>query len=157
MGYSGNEKYRETLEHVANEAARNKNKRYAERALRDLKRYVPMMKLIAESDFQVEGKSAKVYAYMKMLSTNSLLAQKLAARAIYYEQQGDRDLLGMAVDKLRVMYMKAGLDNKSLDTAAWLIKAIGEGGGKQHVKFLSEVFDETFYPVLKRKAEKYVR
>jgi len=157
LGYSGNEKYRATITLVSNSAGSPKLKRHALKAKADLNDFIAWNKLVADSNLVVEGKSAEVTTYMKMLNVNDFFVQRLAARAIYHEKQTDTELLDLAEEKLKMLYLKAGLDGEWQDTAAWLCKAIGQSGEQKYIKFLAEVNDKTPYNKIRKYAKKYMR
>ena len=156
LGYSGNEKYKATLELVKKEGYQRRSRGHAKKALADMNRFGPWNKLVDESNFTAEGKSAEVVTYMKMLNTDSPSIQKLAARAIYHEEQDDHDLLTLTADKLKAMYLKEGLDREAQDSAAWLSKALGQNGGEEFVTLLIEVVEKTPYKQIRKHAAKYV-
>jgi len=156
LGFSGNEKYRATLKLVKEESYVRRNKGYGKKALADMNKFSSWNKLIAESNFTIEGKSAEVTTYMKMLNTDNPSVQKLAARAIFHEEQDDNDLLVLTAEKLKAMYLKEGLDRGAQDSAAWLSKALGQNGGEEFIALLIEVVDKTPYKQIRKHAAKYV-
>jgi hypothetical protein len=155
LGYSGNEKYRTTLETLKKDAFTPKIKTHAGRALRDLDKFVAWNKAIADSTFEVDGKDAEVTTYMKMLNEDDVLVQRLAARAMFHEKQRDQDLLDLAADKLTLLYKKPGLSSDAQDTAAWLCKAIGQSGEPVYIDLLRQVIADTSYGKIKRHASKF--
>ena len=155
LGYSGNEKYRDTLKEVKDNALELKIRGYAKKALRDMKRFSDWNTQIANSEFAVKSKPVEIETYMKMLNVDDPSVQKLAARAIYHEQQDDHDLLSLAAEKLKAMYLKEGLNREAQDTAAWLSKAIGQNGGEEFVTLLIEVVEKTPYKQIRRHAAKF--
>lgn len=157
LGYSGNEKYRNTINLVSKNASSSKLQRHANKAMVDLNKFIVWNKLLADSSLSVEGKSAEVLMYMKMLNVDDFFVQRLAARAIFHESQSDPDLLNLTAEKLRVLYLKIGLDAEWQDTGAWLCKAIGQSGEQKHINFLTEVSEKTPYSKISKYAKKYLR
>jgi len=155
LGYSGNEKYRNTLLQIKKEAGNNKFKSHARKALNWLDRYIIWNQLIAEADIVDEGKSAEVTAYMKMLSVDDVFVQRMAARAIFHEKRRDPDLLALTAEKLEGVYMQEGLDKEAQDSAAWLCKAIGQSGELEYGKLLSKIGADTPYRKIKKYAKQY--
>ncbi len=155
LGYSGNEKYRETLTTIKNEALANKLKTHAKRALRDLGDFGAWNRAVANSSLVVEGKSAEVTTYMKMLNEDDVLVQRLAARAMFHEKQRDADLLSLAADKLTTLSTQSRLNSAEQDTAAWLCKAIGQSGQTVYIDLLRQVIADTSYGKIKRHASKF--
>jgi hypothetical protein len=155
LAYSGNNKYRSTLELVRTDAAISKVRNHAKKALIQLDDYIVWNDLIADSDVNVEGKHVEEATYMKMLSTDNVMVQRLAARGIFHDKQLDPDLLALAAEKLRGLYWKPGLDSEAQDTVAWLCKAIGQSGWLEYKELLSRVAAKSPYKKIKKYAKKY--
>lgn len=155
LGYSGNTKYQKTLEDIQSNRDAKKLHRHAKKALRDLEKFESWNKLIAQSELPVEGKSAEVSTYMKMLNTDNVFVQRLAARVMFHEQLRDKDLLALAASKLNAVYKLKNLNNEEQDTAAWLCKAVGQSGNSEYLTLLAKVTDETPYPKIKKYSSQY--
>ncbi len=157
LGYSGNEIYRKLITDVSQHAGSQKLKRHAKKALSDLDQFVVWNKLIADSSFAVESKSAEIAMYMKMLSINDFFVQRLAARAIFHEQLQDPDLLDLASEKLSVLYMDENLDAEWQDTASWLCKALGQSRPGKYAELLTIVANESPHRKIQKYARKYLK
>jgi len=157
LGYSGNEKYRNTLMQIEKEAANRKLRNHAKKALIWLDRYKNWNKLIADADFTVEGKSIEVTNYMKMLSVDDVFVQRIAARATFHEKQRDPDLLALTAEKLKMVYMQSGLDGEAQDTAAWFCKVLGQNGYWEYGDLLSKVAADSPYKKIRKYALKYTK
>ena len=155
LGYSGIDRYRHILASVMDYSKNKKLRNHAKKALVQLDQFKRWNQLIADSNFSIEGKSVEVTTYMKMLSTDHVMVQRLAARAIFHEKRGDPDLLAMAVKKLEGLYLRPGLDAEAQDTAAWLCKAIGENGDPKYSWILHKVVRGTPYKKVRDHASKY--
>lgn len=156
LGYSGNQKYRKTLRNVMASSRGQKFRKHARKALTQLDKFEYWHKLIADSDIQIEGKSVEVATYMKMLKTDHVMVQRLAARAIFHERRTDSDLLSMAAEKLEGLYMQPGLDGESQDTVAWLCKALSQSGHSSYLGLLKRIASNTPHTKIKKHAAKSV-
>ena len=156
LGYSGNEKYRRTLDRVRVEAAARKSRKIAQRALRDLDNYVIWNEKIANSEAGVSGKGAEITTYMKMLNVDDPVVQRIAAKATYHNQLMDDDLLGLVADKLKAVYMKEGLSKIEQDVAAWFCKAIGQSGKQDFLTLLTTVAENTPSKKIRKYARSYL-
>lgn len=154
LGYSGNEKYRPTLERLSKEAANKKLRKHARKALTQLGQFGTWNEKIAQSNIDTSGKSAEVATYMRMLDTNDVMVQRLAARATFHERRMDQDLLDLTAQKLKGLYAQPGLDGQTLDTAAWFVKALGMSG--RYTDMLVEVNQATPHKKLKKHSSKYI-
>ncbi|MEH6626340.1 MAG: hypothetical protein V7739_07845 [Motiliproteus sp.] len=155
LGYSGNEKYRVSLAKIIDKTPLWKLEKHAKKALVDLDMHSEWNELVAASSISVEGKSIEVSTYMKMLDVDDILLQRMAARAIYNEHHNDSELLDLAANKLKLLYMEPGLDKISIDAAAWLIKAIGQSGESKYAELLTEVASATPYEKIGKYAVKF--
>lgn len=155
LGYSGNPKYRDTLITIQNDAPNKRIRGYATKALSDLGKYTHWNKLIADSDPGVEGKSAELTTYFKMLNTDDPFVQHLGARAIFEERHRDSDALELIAGKLQALYAVPGLDGQRLDTAAWFIKVLGQSGDYRDL--LTTVNQNTPHKKLKKHSIKYIK
>jgi DNA-binding phage protein len=155
LGYSGNEKYRKTLDQVRTKTTVNKTRNIAKRALMNLNQFVVWNEKIANSDAGITGKSAEITAYMKMLNVDDPAVQRMAAKAIYHTQLVDEDLLKLVADKLIAIYRKDGLSKIEQDVAAWFCKALGQSGKPEFRTLLTTVTENTPYKKIKKYARKY--
>jgi len=156
LGYSGNDRYRNILKSIMDFSKNNKFRSHAKKALIQLDKFKYWHQLIADSDFSIEGKSAEVTTYMKMLSTDHVMVQRLAARAMFHERRQDVDLLALSAEKLERLYLQPGLDGEAQDTVAWLCKAIGENGNWEYGELLKRVVKDTPYKKVRNHAKKYI-
>lgn len=157
LGYSGNEKYRSTLNEVHASAAHRNTRKYAKKALADFDRYVSWNELIANSEAGVTGKSAEITAYFKMLNTDNAPIQRMAAKATYHQQLQDNDLLQLFKNKLEAMYLKPDLTKLQQDAGAWFSKAIGQSEQVEYGEFLTTVVENTPYKQIRKHAAKYAQ
>ena len=155
LGYSGNERYRNTLIEIKKDASSSKLRGHARKALIWLDRYIVWNKLIADAKINVEGKNAEVATYMKMLSVDNVFVQRIAARAIFHEKRRDPDLLALIAEKLEAVYIRNGLDKEAQDTAAWFCKAIGQSNELVYGELLSKVAGATPYKKIRKYAKQY--
>ena len=157
LSYSGNEKYRKSLKMVMKQAANKRVAKHARKALSQLKDFSRWQKLIEQSSANASAKEVEVASYMRMLNVDDVFVQRLAARAIYHEEQNDPDLLALTADKLKAIYAQEGLDKQEQDTAAWLCKALGQSGIAEYGQLLTRVADETPYKKIRKYAVQYAQ
>lgn len=155
LGYSGNEKYRSSLEEVKKAAYQNRVRKHAGKALSELGKYEIWNRKVAQSDTSVEGKSVEVTTYMRMLNVDDSFVQRQAARAIYHENRQDSDLLALVAERLEGLYLQEYLDKQVQDTAAWFCKALGRNGGSKYTALLSKVAENSPHKKIRKYASKY--
>ena len=157
LGYSGNAAYRETLQQVVGESSRSQHVRHARQAIIQQEQFSRWIKLISESDIDTKGKNIEISNYMRMLDTDNVLVQRLAARAIFHENIRDYDLIALCANELSNLYLLDALDGEGQDTAAWLSKAIGQSGFSDFNELLNDVVENTPYTKLRKHTLKYVQ
>lgn len=155
LGFSGNERYRQTITEVSQNAASSKLRKYARKALSDLSKFSQWLSLLPPAVTPVEGQSIESATYLAMLSVENTFVQRLAARAIFHERIGDPVLLERAEAIIRSHYMNPDLDAETQDTIAWLCKDLGQNGKTQYSIFLAEVADKTPSRKIAKYAGKY--
>ena len=155
LGYSGNDKYRETLAQVQTGAGERKLRSHAKKALIQLEKFNLWNMKIGLSDYPVEGKDVQTATYMKMLAIDDFAVQRLAARAIFHQYLRDPDMIALAAQKLEQAYAQPGLSKDAQDTVAWLCKAVGRAGPLEHGALLRRVAADSPYKKVRKHAQKY--
>lgn len=155
LGFSGNEKYRQTVTDVSHNAANSKLRRYGKKALTDLTKFSHWLSLLPPEIIPAEGLSIESVTYLEMLNIENTFVQRLAARAIFHERISDPVLLNRAEQIIRSHYMKSDLDAETQDTIAWLCKDIGQSGRTEYLTFLAEVAEKTPSRKIAKYAAKY--
>ncbi|MEX1200740.1 MAG: hypothetical protein WEB02_08140 [Methylophaga sp.] len=150
LGYSGNPKYQPTLQLLANKAENGKLKRHASKAKSDLAQFQAIQNKLATVQLTDTKLPAEVISCIKLLETNDVYAQRLAARAIFHEQRTEPALLDVAAAKLEAMYMDPSLDKVAQDSAAWLSKALKQATGYESL--LQKVASETLHKKIRKYA-----
>ncbi|MBV1788278.1 hypothetical protein KQ940_09440 [Marinobacterium sp. D7] len=157
LGYSGNDKYRQTLALVSEQASDSKLRSHAKRALSDLTRFSEWWSLLPGQPTPEPGQSIEVATYMQMLNTNNVFVQRLAARAIFHEHIADAGLLKRSAELIEEKYLDGGMDGETEDTIAWLCKAIGQNAATRYRDFLAQVAEKTPSRKIAKYAGSYVR
>lgn len=150
---SGQEKYRPTINLIKNKSTSSKLSRYAKNASVNLGKFGGWHQKIAQVKAPIEGKPAEIEMYMRMLTVDDIFVQRLAARAMFHENQRDADLVALAAEKLQAYYMDASLDGEAQDTVAWLCKAVGQSRDQKYSQLLNDAAQNSPH----RKIQKYAR
>jgi len=151
IGYSGNAKYKPTLALLAKESENSSLKRYAKKAQNDLPTFIAVQNALEKVSVDKPNMASELVNYMKLLETDDSYSQRLAARAIYHEQQNNPELIKLVATKLKNVYMKSALDGLGQDSAAWLCKVLKQQGG--YDTLLNEVAENTPHRKIKRYAK----
>jgi len=151
LGYSGNPKYKQILETLAKDANNSSLKRYAKKAQKDLPTFIKVQQALSNVSISRADMASELVNYMRLLETDDSYSQRLAARAIYHEQQNKPELIALAAEKLKANYMKSDLDGLGQDSAAWLCKVLKQHGG--YDALLEEVANNSPH----RKIQRYAK
>ena len=155
LGYSGNERYRNTLVNIRDFSQNKKLRGHAKKALIQLDDFERWNRLVAASGLEAADKPVEIRTYLKMLDTDDVMVQRLAARAMFHERRTDLDLLELAAQKLANLYRRQGLDREAQDTVAWLAKAVGLNGASRYGDLLGRVANESPDKSVRNHAKKY--
>lgn len=151
LGYSGNPKYKPTLELLTKKAVESNVKRHAKKALRDLNTYISVQRELSQVVIEQAEKPFEIQTYIRMVQTDDSFTQRLAARAAFHETIRDPELMSLFAEKLESMYMNPDLDALDQDVAAWMCKVL-----KLHSEYtalLTEVAEKSPH----RKIQKYAK
>jgi len=157
LGYSGNEKYRKTLELVSQDAENSKLRSHAAKALMDLNRFSGWWELLAEPPVQAEGQSIEAATYLQMLNTDNVFVQRLAARAVFHERIQDPLLLERMAALVEAQYLSPAMEGEAEDTLAWFCKALGENAQARYQPLLQKVAAQGASAKVAKYARKYSR
>jgi len=140
LASSGQERYKATLEQVAAKSTSPKLQRYAKQSLSMIEEYAARSAIINQSSEAMSDKDPAVVQLINMLSSDSLELKRDAAKKITRNTYKDMDLFETVNRELLEGYAAAS-DSLSLDTMAWLCKALGASGNPKYKETLLKVRD----------------
>ena len=157
LAFSGNEKYRSTLEAVANDAASNKLKRYAKSAQEDLSKHQRLNPIILDESRWDDSQSADMNRFRIMIQSDELELKRMAAKRVHYDHMYDTELLDLFEAQLKANFKSNSSDHLFVDTWAWVCKAIA-GSRKIEYKSTVELVSESAgNKKLRKYAKKYLK
>jgi len=143
LASSGKEEYRKTLQEVMDTTSDPKLKNYAKQSIGLIKEYARKNKMLAENKYAQDDMSPKTAKYMTMLKSGEISMIKDAAKELCREEIDDQRVYDAASEVLLEMYKQKSLNAQSIDTLAWLCKALGASGIAKYKAVLDEIASET--------------
>ncbi|MFL0796637.1 MAG: hypothetical protein K6L73_04015 [Cellvibrionaceae bacterium] len=156
LAFSGNEKYKPTLEKVKLDATHKKTKKYAVWALKNIESYKLYNPLIAPKPWPSSKHPTLNQRLQNMLNSGNFELMRIAAKRIHHKQNYDDGLLELALSKISSLAATAD-DKLSVDTAAWLCKAVAGSGREQYKASIEDVGLNAKHRKLRNYAKRYLK
>lgn len=155
LAFSGNSKYRATIQKVIAEAPHKKLKKHAMNALKELDQYAKLNPMIAPKGWPEFAHPSLQQRYLNMLDSNDTELMRLAAKRIHYTQNYQADLLSALSRKIESNY-KLPMDNDRMDSIAWMCRALAGSRNMELRSTLEKVAAEASNKKLRSYAAKYL-
>lgn len=157
LAYSGQRKYRPTIENAAYKSPKQKLKKHAQASLPLIEKYTLWNPIIINESTWRDDKSAKFNRYYAMISSNDPELMSLAARRTYFEKLRDEELLDQFEIALLNNYKSVDNNSEKSDALNWVCKVLAKTGNKKYIESITEVANGSSSSHLKWKAKKYLR
>lgn len=155
LAYSGNEKYRATIEKVIKEAPHKKLKKHATRALAELPRYTTLNPLIAPKGWPDAAHPSLNQRLSNMLKSSNTDLIRLAAKRVHFTQNYQPELLAQLNKVIEVNYQQP-LDAEKVDAIAWACRALAGSRVAEYKPTVEKVASNTANKKLAKYAKKYL-
>ncbi len=155
LSYSGNDKYRGTLEKMLDEAAAKKVRGYAKKALPDLDRFKSWNPEINQGLTGLNQEQTEQQRVKNMLASSNVELLRVGAKRIVHAYSFDNALLKLAESRLIKEYSSNNTDKVFIDAMAWLCKALASSGDTQYKATLTTVEQGATSKKLRKYARKY--
>jgi len=156
LSASGMERYRPTLEKVAQTTHDAKLKRHATQSLERLSENAYRVKAVTSHNNAKKGRDPEVSRLMNMLQTNTMNLKRDAAKIISKNIFSDPDLYKTVNDELLSGYQSAHSKN-DVDTMAWLCKALARSTNPEHKKTLETIAADANNRKIRKYAKKSLK
>ena len=123
LGYSGNEKYRPTIQKIIAEAHDKKLKKYGQQALATLPTYTKYNSIIAPKPWPENTHPSINQRIVNMLNSDDTELVRLGAKRVHNTLNYAPELL-VALNAVVERNYKSKLDDERLDAIAWAAKAL---------------------------------
>ena len=156
LASSGMERYKPTLEKVLQTSENKKIKKYAEQSLNLFDQYAERSKIISDDKYAIPGRDPEVARLMNMLRSDVMNIKRDAAKLISRNNYSDPDLFVVVNDELLKGYNQSD-DGNTIDTMAWLCKALAYSGDANYKKTLQTIEDTSKHQKLVKYAKKALK
>lgn len=155
LGYSGNEKYRTTIEKIIAEAPHKKLRKHAQQALPTLAVYAKLNPLIAPESWPTSAHPSLNQRLANMLKSENTELIRFAAKRIHHSQDYQPELMALLAGTIEKNYQQA-LDRERLDALAWATRAIAGSRNLQYKPTVEKVATAAADKKLRKYATKYL-
>ncbi|MFT3929530.1 MAG: hypothetical protein QM709_04440 [Spongiibacteraceae bacterium] len=156
LAYSGQEKYRATLQDVAKHSRASNVTRHAEEALEELSLYTKWNPIISDHTLDMQGKSGDINRFANMLRSNEKALQEIAARRIINDSIRDADLLAVVQQAVTPDIRKSWSENDA-KSVAYMLKALAVSGQAQFISTVEDAAQNATTPKVRKYAEGYLK
>ncbi len=123
LAYSGNEKYRATIEKIINEAPHGRLKKHAVQALGELPNYAQLNAVIAPKAWPEYEHPSLDQRLTNMLNSENHELVRMAAKRIHYTHNYKPELLAKLNAVIEANY-QLSMDALGIDSIAWACRAL---------------------------------
>jgi len=156
LAFSGNEKYRPTIEKIQREASNKKVKKYAQESLPKLAVYTRLNQLIVPKPWPENAYPSTNQRLINMLQSNETELLLLAAKRINYSNNYQAEVLSQLNKSLLENYQKPLSDDR-LDAVAWLTHALAGSRSLDYKPTIETVANTAENKKLRKYAVKYLK
>ncbi len=155
LSYSGNEKYRATIEKIIADAPNSKVKKYAKLSLPKLAEYARLNALIAPQSWPTEAHPSLNQRLANMLKSNDTELIRLAAKRMHYTLSYPPELLALLNTTIEQNYQQP-LEGERLDAIAWACRALAGSRTPEYKATIEKVAAGADTKKLRSYAKKYL-
>lgn len=156
LAYSGNEKYRPTIEKIKNEAPHKKVKKYAEEFLPQLTTYSHLNPLIVPKPWPENPYPSLEQRLVNMLVSDDTELLRLASKRVNWTNNYSPEVLVQLNTSLLQNYQKP-LSGERLDAVAWLAHALAGSRSQVYKATIEKVASSATEPALRKYGTKYLK
>ncbi len=155
LAYSGNEKYRPTIEKIIKDAPHRNVKKHATQALNDLPLYATLNPLIAPQAWPEYPHPSLNQRLINMLSSGNSELMRMAAKRIHFTQNYQPEFLAQLNRAIDINYQQS-LDSLGLDATAWMCRALAGSRVAEYKPTIEKVAASATEKKLRSYASKYL-
>lgn len=155
LAYSGNEKYRTSIQKIIDQAPNRKVKKYAEQALSILTAHATLNPIIAPEAWPSHPHPTLDQRLANMLNSDNTELVRLAAKRMHYTLYYPPELLALLNAAIERNYQKP-LDDERLDAIAWACRALAGSRTAEYKPTIVKVSTGATEKKLRSYAKKYL-
>ncbi|NIB44240.1 hypothetical protein HBA55_31865 [Pseudomaricurvus alkylphenolicus] len=157
LAFSGNDKYRLTIQRVAANAEHGKLRKHAKLSLAILDQYKQWNHdIIVESQWR-EDQSADVNRFTAMIQSDVLELKRLAAKRVHFKHLYEESLMDLLEQQLLANYQTDSGHRLYVDSWAWVCKALAGSRNPKYKATIEKVAQQATHKKLRKYAKKYLQ
>ena len=157
LAFSGQDKYKQTINKVQFKAGSEKTMRHAQTSFDALPKYSRWNPVISTDLDKVDYAEVPRKRVVNMLNATDPELVRAGASHILSQYKHDKEMLENVKQVLLAIYKDASKDNEYAEAAAWLCKVLGSSGDRGYLPVLEEVKNNTNHKTVLRWAEKSIK
>lgn len=156
LAYSGEDKYRETMNKIVNGDYNKKLRKYAQQALDNLGKYKKWNTILNDKTQYDASQSQQVNVFASALRSDDLELMRIAAKRITADQAYDTYLLDILSQELKTPRLLTD-DQLSIDTYAHMAKALASSGNTEYRAVIENIATTSSNRKLQKYAASYLK
>lgn len=158
LGFSGQEKYENTLKRIINLYSVNSTyQKHAADSLKHIDWYIEWNEIISDESKFNPKETDEVNRFVNMLRSDDYLLIRIAAKRIHYQHLYPEYLLDVLQETIRNYYNDPVYDTYQPDAVAWMLKALAGSRNRKYIPVIIEVIENAKNGKIVSHAEKYLR
>ena len=154
LASSGDMKYADVLKKVAEKTTSDVVRSHCSKSVGQIPAYAERNKIIREGLAENSDLSTEEQKMIAMLRSRDLEMMRTAAKTVYRNPFPGDAVTDVMSEELLSACAEARMDNYTVDTMAWMCKALGASGYPKYKSTLNQIIETTNNPKLKKNAQK---
>lgn len=156
LGYSGNEKYRASLQAIVNGDYHKKLRKYAQEGLSNIDKFAIWNPILNDKSQYDAKQSQPLNVLANALASSDLELKRMAAKHIANKRVYDEFILEKLANQLTSLDLLKH-DKLSIDTYAWIAKALASSGNEKFKPVIVNIAETAPEKKLRKYATKYIK
>ncbi|MCT7941285.1 hypothetical protein [Shewanella holmiensis] len=156
LGYSGNEKYRASLQAIVNGDYHKKLRKYAQEGLDNLDKFAIWNPILNDKSQYDAKQPQQLNVLANALASSDLELKRMAAKHIADKRVYDEFLLEKLANQLTSLDLLKH-DKLSIDTYAWIAKALASSANEKFKPVIVNIAETAPEKKLRKYATKYIK
>ena len=156
LGYSGNEKYRASLQAIVNGDYHRKLQKYAQEGLNNIDQFAIWNPILNDQSQYDAMQPQQLNVLANALASNDLELKRMAAKHIAAKRVYAEFILEKLASQLTSLDLLKQ-DKLSIDTYAWIAKALASSGNEKFKPVIAHLAETAPEKKLRKYAAKYIK
>ena len=156
LGYSGNEKYRASLQAIVNGDYHKKLRKYAQEGLSNIDKFAIWNPILNDKSQYDAKQPQQLNVLANALASSDLELKRMAAKHIADKRVYDEFLLEKLANQLTSLDLLKH-DKLSIDTYAWIAKALASSANEKFKPVIVNIAETAPEKKLRKYATKYIK